>query len=278
MIETEKLKQSNNILSPVLYLPHGGGPLPLLGDKSQEDLVTFLKEIPKTVTQPSAILIISAHWEERQATITSGDQQNMIYDYSGFPPEAYEIQYPAPGNSELAKEIGNLIRRDGIGVKLDEERGFDHGMYVPLKIMYPEAQIPCLQLSLLKSFVPSEHIALGKSLASLRNKNVLIIGSGFSFHNLKLFFRPEKETHEKSIAFDKWLVDTCSNSNLSVSLIEQQLNAWKKAPYARHCHPREEHLLPLHVCFGAACLETPIAKVIYNGDFMGARTTGLRWG
>jgi aromatic ring-opening dioxygenase catalytic subunit (LigB family) len=272
------MKQSNNIPSPVLYLPHGGGPLPLLGDKNQEDLVAFLKEIPKTITEPSAILIISAHWEEPQATITSGDQQSIIYDYSGFPPEAYEIQYPASGNSELAQEIGNLVRRDGIEVKLDAERGFDHGMYVPLKLMYPEAQIPCLQLSLLKSFDPSEHIALGKTLASLRNKNVLIIGSGFSFHNLKLFFQPEKETYEKSIAFDKWLVDTCSNSNLSVSQREQQLIAWGKAPYARHCHPREEHLLPLHVCFGAASMETPIAKVIYNGDFMGARTSGLQWG
>ncbi len=272
------MKQSNNILSPVLYLPHGGGPLPLLGEKSQEDLVVFLKELPKTITQPSAILIISAHWEEPQATITSGDQQNIIYDYSGFPPEAYEIQYPASGNSKLAKEIGSLVKRDGIKVKLDEKRGFDHGMYVPLKIMYPEAQISCLQLSLLKSHDPSEHIALGKSLASLRKKNVLIIGSGFSFHNLKLFFQPEKETHDKSIAFDKWLVDTCSNSNLLVSQREQQLTAWEKAPYARYCHPREEHLLPLHVCFGAASLETPIAKVIYNEDFMGARTTGLRWG
>ena len=272
------MKQSNNILSPVLYIPHGGGPLPLLGDKDHEDLVSFLKGIPQTIAQPSAILVISAHWEEPQATITSGDKQNLIYDYSGFPPEAYEIQYPASGNSELAKEIENLLRRDEIEVKLDEKRGFDHGMYVPLKLMYPEGNIPCLQLSLLKSLDPSEHIALGKSLASIRSKNILILGSGFSFHNLKLFFRPEKETHEKSIAFDNWLVETCSNSNLSVSQREQQLIAWGKAPNAHYCHPREEHLLPLHVCFGAASLETPIAKVIYNADFMGARTSGLRWG
>lgn len=147
----------------------------------------FLKGIPKIITEPSAILIISAHWEEPQATITSGNQPNIIYDYSGFPPEAYEIQYPASGNSELAQEIGSLIRRDEIEVKLDEKRGFDHGMYVPLKLKYPKAQISCLQLSLLKSLEPSEHITLGKSLASLRYKNVLIIGSGFSFHNLNFF-------------------------------------------------------------------------------------------
>jgi len=266
------------MLSPVLYLPHGGGPLPLLGDKSQKEMVVFLKEIPETIPPPAAILIISAHWEEPQATLTSGVQPGIIYDYSGFPPEAYEIQYPASGNSELAEEIGSLISNCGMEVTLDEERGFDHGMYVPLKLMYPEAQITCLQLSLLENLDPCAHIALGKSLAGLRNKNVLIIGSGFSFHNLKLFFKPERDTREKGIAFDNWLVDTCSNPDLSVLQREQQLIAWEKAPYARYCHPREEHLLPLHVCFGAASLDTPVAKVIYNGDFMGARTTGMRWG
>ena len=268
------MKQSNNILSPVLYLPHGGGPLPLLGDKDHEGLVTFLKEISNTVPEPSAILIISAHWEEPQATITSGDQQNIIYDYSGFPPEAYEIQYPASGNSELAKEIGNQVKRDGIEVKLDEERGFDHGMYVPLKLMYPEAQISCLQLSLLKSLNPSEHIKLGKSLASLRNKNILIIGSGFSFHNLQIFFRPEPKTHEKSIAFDQWLVDTCTNKTLSVTEREQRLNAWEEAPHARYCHPREEHLLPLHVCFR---ITGKPAEVVFNDDVMGKNSTAFPW-
>ena len=271
------MNQSKETLSPVLYLPHGAGPLPLLGDKGQENLVTFLKGLPQTIREPSAILIISAHWEEPQATITSGSQPNLIYDYSGFPPEAYEIQYPASGNSELAKEISGLIERDGIEVKLNEQRGFDHGLYVPLKLMYPEAQIPCLQLSLLNSLEPSEHIVLGKSLASLRNKNVLIIGSGLSFHNLKLFFRPEMESHKQSIAFDQWLVDTCTNETISISKREQQLNEWTKAPYARHCHPREEHLMPLHVCFGAASMETPLAQVIYNDDFMGARTSAFLW-
>ena len=267
----------NESLSSVLYLPHGAGPLPLLGDKNHESLVAFLQGIAQTIREPATILIISAHWEEPQATITSGNRPNIIYDYSGFPTQAYEIQYPAVGHSKLAQEIFSLIERDGIEVKLDEQRGFDHGMYVPLKLMYPEAQIPCLQLSLLKNLEPSEHIALGKSLASLRKKNVLIIGSGLSFHNLGLFFRPEIDSYKKSIKFDQWLVDTCANATLLISEREKRLVAWEKAPYARHCHPREEHLLPLHVCFGAASVETPTANVIFNEDFMGARTTALQW-
>lgn len=272
------MKQPNKILSPVLYLPHGGGPLPLLGDKDQEGLVDFLKGLFKSLAEPSAILLISAHWEEPQATLTSGNQPNLIYDYSGFPPEAYKIQYPALGNFALAQEIAELIEKNGIKVKLDEQRGFDHGMYVPLKLMYPDAHIPCIQLSLVKGLDPSKHIALGKCLASLRKKNILILGSGFSFHNLKLFFQPQPETHKKSIAFDQWLIDTCTNKTLSQPEREERLNGWEESPNARYCHPREEHLLPLHVCFGAASVETPIAKVIYNEDFMGARNTGFRWG
>ena len=271
------MERGNETFSPVLYLPHGGGPMPLWGDKNHKSLIAFLKGISSTIHKPSAILVISAHWEEPQATITSGDQQKLIYDYSGFPAAAYKIQYDAVGNSELSEKIYQLIEKDNIQVKLNQHRGFDHGLYVPLKLMYPQAEIPCLQLSLLKSLNPSEHIALGKSLASLRQQNVLIIGSGLSFHNLGLFFRPESDSAKKSISFDRWLVDTCTNSTLTKLEKERRLNHWTEAPYARHCHPREEHLLPLHVCFGAASVATPNAKVIYNQDFMGSITTALQW-
>ena len=271
------MKSSNESLSPVIYIPHGAGPLPLLGDKNHESLIAFLSGITQAIRKPSAILIISAHWEEQRATITSASQPNIIYDYSGFPDEAYELQYPAFGNSELAQVIFDLIDSNGIEVRLDAQRGFDHGMYVPLKLMYPEARIPSLQLSLLKNLQPSEHVAIGKSLASLRRQNVLIIGSGLSFHNVRLFFRPEAESNKNSIAFDRWLVDTCTDASLSTSERESRLIAWEEAPHARYCHPREEHLLPLHVCFGAASVETPTADVIFNEDFMGARTTALQW-
>ncbi len=176
-------------LSPVLYLPHGGGPLPILGDKTHKKLVAFLQGIVSKLVEPAAILVISAHWEEKLATITGGSHPEIIYDYYGFPAEAYQIQYAAPGHPELAQEILSLIETSAIPAKVDKQRGFDHGLYVPLKLMYPLAKIPCIQLSLIKNLNPREHIALGKSLASLREKNILIIGSGMSFHNLKIFVK-----------------------------------------------------------------------------------------
>ncbi len=272
-----KIKQLNKTLSPVLYLAHGGGPLPLLGDKNHEGLIAFLKGIPDKIREPSAIIIISAHWEAPQATITGSKQPPIIYDYGGFPPPAYEIRYPASGNPKLSQEIVALLEKDGIAVNLDKQRGFDHGMYVPLKLMYPAAHIPCVQLSLIKNLDPSEHMALGQSLAKLRHKKVLIIGSGMSFHNLGLFFRPEIDSYDKSIEFDHWLVDTCTNKTLSTLERKNRLEAWENAPHARYCHPREEHLLPLHVCFGAASVATPAAKVVFNEDLMGARISALLW-
>ncbi len=271
------VKQSENSLSPVLYLPHGGGPLPILGDRKHEGLIAFLKGISQTIQEPSAILVISAHWEENAATITSQYQPKMIYDYSGFPAQAYEIKYPAYGDSALAQDIVELLEKDGFTANLNAQRGIDHGTYVPLKLMYPEAHIPCLQLSLLKNLDPSMHIEIGRSIASLRNKNVLIIGSGMSFHNLRLFFQPETDSLNKSIAFDRWLVDTCTRKSLSNVEREKRLIAWESAPHARYCHPREEHLLPLHVCFGAASIETSTAKLIYNEDLLGARVSALLW-
>jgi len=264
-------------LSPVLFLPHGGGPLPVLGDKGHEKMVSFLKEIVTKLGEPSAIVVISAHWEEEQATITSNSHPEIIYDYYGFPAEAYTIQYAAPGNPGLAKEIHALLMASGIPAKLDEQRGFDHGLFVPLKLMYPKAQIPCIQLSLLKNLDPRKHIALGKVIASLREKNILIIGSGMSFHNLKTFFSSDIDSSRENDAFDHWLIETCTDPAISSEAREQRLIEWEKAPFARFCHPREEHLLPLHVCYGIACFGTPIAKIAFNDQIMGKKVTSLLW-
>ena len=271
------VSKKSETLSPVLYLPHGGGPLPLLGDAGHKDLVVFLKGIVTKLGEPSAILVISAHWEEDQPTITSGSHPEIIYDYYGFPAEAYEIQYAAPGDPRLAKEALKLIEANGIQARLDERRGFDHGLYVPLKLMYPKAQIPCLQLSLLKHLNPAAHIALGKSIAALRKKKVLIIGSGLSIHNLKAFLSPSANDSNKSDEFDRWLVETCTHQALSSDEREKRLREWERAPSARFCHPREEHLVPLHVCYGVACAETPRAEVVFNQEIMSKRVTGLLW-
>lgn len=269
--------QISRTLSPVLYLPHGGGPLPILGDKGHEKMVSFLKEIATALGEPSAILVISAHWEEEQATITSNSSPKIIYDYFGFPAEAYTIQYAAPGDPKLANEIYALLTASGIPARLDEQRGFDHGLFVPLKLMYPQARIPCIQLSLLKNLNPRLHIALGKAIASLREKNILIIGSGMSFHNLKTFFSNNIDSSKENDAFDEWLIETCANPAISSEEREKRLIEWEKAPFARFCHPREEHLLPLHVCYGIACAGTPIAKVIFNNEVMGKKVTSFLW-
>lgn len=240
-----------------LFLSHGGGPLPLLGDKTHLEMVSRLKDIAATIARPSAIIVVSAHWEEGRPAVTSGRNPALIYDYSGFPRESYEIKYPCPGAPQLAQAIAKKLGDAGIAVHLDEFRGFDHGLFVPLKIMYPEADIPCVQLSLIRSLDPAEHIRLGHAMRDLGTQSLLLIGSGFSFHNMKAFFTPETdESKAMNHLFEEWLLETCSDQGLSENERKQRLIDWESAPFARYCHPREEHLLPLHVCYGfaaAAC-------------------------
>lgn len=237
----------------ILFLSHGGGPLPLLGDPGHEEMVTGLRHVTTLIDKPSAILVISAHWEEPVATLTSAPQPELIYDYYGFPDESYQITYPCPGEPELASQVQDVLKKHGVTVNLDDKRGFDHGLFVPLKIMYPAADIPCIQLSLLKNLDAHEHIQMGKALADLDFPNLLIIGSGFSFHNMRAFFAKEtEETKAMNIAFDTWLIETLSSDRLSEKDREKRLVNWEQAPHARYCHPREEHLLPLHVCYGVA--------------------------
>ncbi len=276
-LEIDAMSHSYRTLSPVLYLPHGGGPLPLLGDPRHEKLAIFLEEIHGRLGEPSAILVISAHWEEAQPTITSGASPSLIYDYYGFPAEAYRVKYPAPGEPRLANHARELMKIAGIRARLDESRGFDHGLFVPLKIMYPSANIPCIQLSLLKNLSPGEHIALGKSLAALRQENVLVVGSGMSFHNMKGFLAPGNGGDAEDVEFDRWLVETCTSENLGPEIREGRLAEWASAPWARFCHPREEHLLPLHVCYGVACKETPSAEMVFNDEVLGRRVSAFLW-
>lgn len=271
------MPEKTTLLSPVLYLAHGGGPLPLLGDERHATLVRFLNEMGPRLGKPRAILVVSAHWEEEIPTITAGDFPEIIYDYYGFPEEAYQIKYPAPGNPSLANKISGLLKEGGIEARL-ENRGFDHGLYVPLKLMFPEAQIPCIQISLMKNLSPHQHIAIGKSLAGLRKEGVLIIGSGSSFHNMQAFFSsPTAENRAGASAFNDWLIETCTNPDLAVNERESRLIDWDKAPFARYCHPREEHLLPLHVCFGAAIVDSLIAEVVFNQDLMGVPMSAFLW-
>ena len=271
------LYQNNNgnRAGSMIYLTHGGGPLPLLGEPSHRELVDFLTQIPATLINHSAILIISAHWEEAVPTIISGRSPDLLFDYYGFPEESYAITYPAPGAPELAGEIHRLFLDKGLPAKLDDQRGFDHGVFIPLKIMYPKADIPCLQVSLLDTLNPEDHLQLGKVLGQLRHENLLIIGSGSSFHNLRAFRESPSETSRRdNEAFERWLMESVAGEGLSDDEQERRLRQWHLAPAARYCHPREEHLLPLHVCYGIA--SQPAARV-YTMGLMGKQVSACIW-
>lgn len=268
-------KRSNPAEGRVLFIPHGGGPLPLVGDPGHQSLVEFLQRIPDELNTPSAIVIISAHWEASQPTIISGPSPELLYDYYGFPPETYQIKYPVPGHPALAKMTFELLRNKGIDARFDDQRGFDHGVFVPLKIMLPQANIPCVQLSLNHNLDPASHINMGQALRTLRDDNVLIVGSGLSFHNMQaLMSFQANAVDDKNRQFEAWLVQTCAGKGLSVDEREQRLIEWEQAPFARYCHPREEHLLPLHVCFGAA--GSTVAKA-FEIEVLGKMTSAFLW-
>ena len=236
----------------ILYLSHGGGPLPLLNDGRHDEMLSVLKRIALQIRKPDVIILISAHWEAEQVNILAQEEPELLYDYYGFPEEAYHIEYPAKGDEALAKNIGQLLSEEGIESQLDYRRDFDHGMFIPLKIMYPDADIPCVQVSLLSSLNAEEHINLGRALGKLECENCLVIGSGFSFHNMNALMHDPAMSNGNNIAFENWLIESCSSKVLSEEERKTRLIEWEKAPSARYCHPREEHLLPLHVCYGVA--------------------------
>ena len=258
----------------IVYFSHGGGPLPILGNPGHKAMMDFMTRLPAQLRKPDAIIVISAHWEESAATLLGAQNPGMFYDYDGFPDKAYEITYPAPGSPELANRIAGILKENAIASRVDLERGFDHGLFIPLKLMYPEADIPAIQLSLLRGLNPGAHIALGKALRELSNENILVIGSGFSFHNMKAFsWEGNVEPDPANDAFQNWLIESCT-VEMAQSEREKRLIEWEKAPSARYCHPREEHLLPLHVCLGMA--DKP-AKLIFDNPIMGKRAVAFLW-
>jgi len=271
---------------PIIFVPHGGGPMPLLGDPNHQTLTQFLANIDNNFSteftkKPAAILMVSAHWEENVATVSSAVAPKMIYDYYGFPKECYQIQYPAPGQPVLAKQVLTLLKQHEIKGQLDDVRGFDHGTFVPLKLMYPKADIPVVQLSLVSSLDPQHHLDLGKAIASLAAHGVLIIGSGFSFHNMQALMQNMKNkdpiTLHKSQQFDQWLNKSVLDAGQSWQKTQEQIVNWAEAPHARFAQPREEHLLPLLVCMGAAQGAQYNAKNIFDDTFMGVKVSGFIW-
>ena len=262
------------IKAKIVYFSHGGGPLPILGDPSHRAMVGFMQWLPSQLERPEAILVVSAHWEESAATLMGAESPPMLYDYYGFHDEAYQITYPAPGNPDLANRIAELLQRDEIPAKIDPRRGFDHGLFIPLKLMYPRADIPSLQLSLLRGLDPGSHVALGNALRGLIHENILVIGSGFSFHNMRAFSCQGVDAPDPANdAFQDWLIEACTGPLLQPQR-EKRLIEWEKAPSARYAHPREEHLLPLHVCVGMAGKP---ADVVFDDYILGKRAVAFLW-
>lgn len=259
----------------IAYISHGGGPLPLLGDPAHQEMVDNLQSFAKEVRKPEAVVVFSAHWEESEVSIISNPRPSLYYDYYGFPEESYHIQYPVSGNPPLADKIQTLLSHKNIPTEMEATRGLDHGVFVPLKIMYPEADIPVIQISLLNGLDPEKHIQLGRALRSLLSENILILGSGFSFHNLKAFFGArDQQSRQLNEAFDDWLTETCMSASLHEFDRAERLMEWQNAPGALYCHPREEHLIPLHICYGLA---QRAADKRLSFDVMGKRASCFIW-
>lgn len=260
---------------PTFYLSHGGGPWPWMPEMATalRQLAASLTDIPRQLPQtPRAVLLVTAHWEAPAFTLGTNPAPGMVYDYGGFPAHTYQIVYPAPGAPALAQHVQALVAGAGLPVALDAQRGYDHGCFVPLAVMYPEAQAPVLQVSLRQNLDPAEHLAFGRALAPLRDEGVLIVGSGLSYHNLRVL---GPAARAPSQAFDAWLQDTMS---AKPAVRTARLADWWHAPAARQCHPRADHLLPLMVAVGAA--EADPATCIYHesGIFGGITASSFRLG
>lgn len=257
---------------PTFYLTHGGGPWPYMTGEIRQyfsKLETSLKTLPQQLgAEPKAILVVSGHWEEDDFAVMSSATPPMLYDYGGFPPEMYRIQYPAPGAPDVAQRAFDLLRAAGLATHLDSERGFDHGTYALLAVTHPKADVPVFQVAIRHDCDPEAHWQLGRALAPLRDEGVLIIGSGSSYHNLRAMLSSHRGHNraEESAQFDAWLQQTLVESDPQQR--RERLLAWERAPHARAVHPREDHLVPLHVVMGAA--EQEPARVIYaQDDFFG---------
>lgn len=250
---------------PTFFVSHGGGPWPWMTEfgHAYDELAASLAAIPGMLAErPKAIVVVTAHWEAKTFRISSAAQPGMIYDYYGFPDYTYQIEYPAPGDPALARQIQQLLADASIESELDERRGFDHGTFTPMQVINPNADIPVVQLSLKAGLDPEEHYRAGKALRSLREQGGLIIGSGLSYHNLRMF---DARASEPSRQFDDWLNQTLSLPEKPRHLALAQ---WEMAPSARVAHPREEHLLPLWVALGAAS-DAQATNVYHQHDMFG---------
>jgi aromatic ring-opening dioxygenase catalytic subunit (LigB family) len=240
---------------PVLFISHGGGPWPYVEElrAAYAKTQSVLRGLPRRLhSQPKAVLIISGHWEAPKFSVATGARPPMEYDYSGFPPHTYEIRYAAPGDPDLARHARRLLTDAGIESAVDPDRGFDHGVFVPMGLMYPLADVPIVMVSVQSGYDPAQHLALGRALAPLRDEGVLIVGSGLTYHNMR-GFGLDSSTRDAEL-FTRYLNDAIALDDVQAR--DEKLRNWESAPRARVAHPREDHLMPLLVAAGAASKDT----------------------
>jgi aromatic ring-opening dioxygenase catalytic subunit (LigB family) len=265
---------------PTLFIPHGGGPCffmdpPPNDPHAWDAMAAHLRGIAASLeSKPRAILVISAHWETPRPTVMTAERPALLFDYYGFPDHTYRLEYPAPGSPALAARVRALLAAAGIASDEDAARGYDHGVFVPFLLMFPDADIPVVQLSLRADLDPAAHLAIGRALAPLRDEGVLIVGSGMSYHNLRRFWSTDAHDVEAARAFDAWLAASVDMPDATAR--DARLAEWANAPGARTAHPRSEHLLPLMVVAGAA--DADRGRRTYSDNVFGKAVSGFHFG
>ncbi len=234
------------------------------------DLETHLRGFEAALdAKPSVILVVSGHWDEAVPTVNSAAAPDLLFDYSGFPPHTYELQWNAPGAPALAATVRRLLQDQGISSGETSRRGWDHGVLVPLKVAFPSAEIPTLQLSLQSDLDSAAHLAIGRALTPLRRENVLILGSGQTYHNMRGFRGAADGADAGAEAFDAWLRMAMTNGDTR----DDALIGWATTPGARDAQPHEDYLLPLMVAAGAASGES--GRVVFQGRGFGKPLSGF---
>ncbi|XP_063836914.1 uncharacterized protein LOC135086084 [Ostrinia nubilalis] len=272
------MANDSSYLAPSVFLNHGGGPYPVMGEKNNLDIAKSLREVKNYVNLNllKAIIVVTAHWEEDIVSISSGENPDLLFDYYNFPPETYKYKYGGRGDPVLARKIFDALSKEGIDCRLDDKRGWDHGVFVPMMLVRPEADIPIVQVSILKNQDAKQHYEYGKILGQFRKDGVAIFGSGLSYHNMKRFREVDtaEELEIENQEFDDFLNKVCTGDEQT----REGLISWKTAPGGLLAHPEShaDHLMPLVVVAGAG---GPVKgrKVFESAFYNRFRLSGFSW-
>ena len=269
---------------PVYFIPHGGGPWPFMefpkdaaGKGPWDELGAFLRGLGQEIGhKPKAVLVVSGHWErEPVVTVSTAEKPGMLFDYNNFPPHTYALSYPAPGDPAVARHVMDVLSEAGIRSRGDDTRGFDHGVFIPFMLIYPDADVPIVMISLDNDLTAETHLKLGAALQRLRDEDILIIGSGMSYHNMRKFRSDEPAHVDEAKRFDRWLTEAVEKADPAAR--NSTLAHWDQNPDARACHvPDHDHLVPLFVAAGAAGEDR--GRKIFETDFLGKPYSAYRFG